>query len=43
MYIESEEVSFKVNFYDFSFNYVAFGKTKTLNNHGDLMVKNNIK
>ena len=43
IYIESEEVSFKVNFYDFSFDYVAFRKTKTLNNHRDLMVQNNVK
>ena len=42
-YVESEEVSLKENFYNFSVDYDAINKSGILIIHKYLMVKNNIK
>ena len=41
--VESKEVSFKWNVYDFSVDYGTIDKSNILNIHKYLMVKNNIK
>ena len=42
-YVESEEVSLKENFHNFSVDYDAINKSDILIIHKYLMVKNNIK
>ena len=42
-YVNSEEVSFKGNVYDFSVDYGSIGKSDKLVIHKYLMSKNNIK
>ena len=42
-YVDSEEVSFKENVYDFSVDYDAFFKSDILNIRKYLMVNNNVK
>ena len=41
-YVDSEQVSFKGNVYDFSVDSGAFDKSNILNIHKYLMIKNNI-
>ena len=41
-YVESKEVSFKGNVYDFSLDYEAIDKSNILNIHKYLMIKNNV-
>ena len=41
-YVDSEEISFKGNVYDFSVDYSAIDKSKVLNIHKYLMIENNI-
>lgn len=42
-YVDSEEVSFRGNVYDFTANYNAINKSEALNIHENLMVNNNTK
>ena len=42
-YVDLEEVSLKVNVYDFSVDYDPIDKSDILNMHKYLMIKNNIK
>ena len=41
-YVDSEEVSFKGNVYDFSVDYGAIDKSNILNIHKYLTIKNSI-
>ena len=42
-YVDPEEVSLKVNVYDFSVDYYPIDKSDILNMHKYLMIRNNIK
>ena len=41
-YVDSEEIFFKGNVYDFSFGYSAMDKYNILNVHNYLMIENSI-